>query len=145
MTPVPFLTSEFNEDQARFSSDGRWVVYVSDESGQQQVYVRSITANGGKWLISNGFGAEPRWRDDDRELYYRSADGRLTTVEIATTPVFRAGIPKRMGVFTMPPNSNVGNITWDSTGDGKRFLLRPPKTGPQQYTVLMNWQTGLRQ
>ncbi len=97
--PVPFLATEFNERQARFSPDGHWVAYTSDESGQDEVYVRSFSMNsagtaveaGGKWPISNGFGADPHWRGDGRELYYRSRDGRLMAVEIAD----QSGVPGR--------------------------------------------------
>ncbi len=81
--PIPFLITEFNERQARFSPDGHWVAHTSDESGRDEIYVQSFsmksggtTVSGGKWHISVGFGVEPRWRFDGRELYYRSlSDG----------------------------------------------------------------------
>jgi Tol biopolymer transport system component len=112
--PVPFLITEFNERQARFSPDGHWVAYTSDESGQDEVYVRSFSMNsagtaveaGGKWPISSGFGRQPHWRRDGRELYYQSRGGRILPVEIATNPAFRAGNPQPLGVSTFP--------SWDS-------------------------------
>jgi Tol biopolymer transport system component len=73
--PFPFLVTEFNERGARFSPDGHWVAYDSDESGPNEVYVRSFTMNsagkvevGGKLLISNGVGVDPRWRGDGRNF-----------------------------------------------------------------------------
>jgi Tol biopolymer transport system component len=142
--PVPFLSTEFNDRQARFSPDGHWVAYSSDESGQDEVYVRSFSMNsagtaveaGGKWPISNGGGVDPRWRGDGRELYYRSRDGRLMAVEIAANPAFRAGTPQRLGVTT--------SAWWDSSADGRRFLSLVNTGGPQPYTVVLNWQAGLR-
>ena len=142
--PAPFLSTEFNEDQALFSPDGHWVAYTSDESGQVEVYVRSFSMNsagtaveaGGKWKISNGFGVEPRWRADGRELYYRSLDGRLQAVEIATNPAFRAGSPQPLGLLTVE--------SWDSAADGRRFLTISGPGGPASYEVVLNWQAGLK-
>jgi Tol biopolymer transport system component len=141
--PVPFLITEFNERQARFSPDGHRVAYTSDESGQDEVYVRSFSMNsagtavetGGKWPISNGFGADPRWRGDGRELYYRSRGGRLLAVEIATNPAFWAGNPQSLGVLTF--------AGWDSAADGRSFVGLATKSGPP-FTVVLNWQSGLK-
>jgi Tol biopolymer transport system component len=142
--PVPFLSTKFNERQARFSPDGHWVAYTSDESGQDEVYVRSFSMNsagtaveaGGKWPISNGFGADPRWRGDGRELYYRSRGGGRLAVEIATNPAFRTGNPQPLGLLTF--------ASWDSAADGRRFLSLANNSGPQSYTVVLNWQAGLK-
>jgi Tol biopolymer transport system component len=153
--PFPFLITDFSEDDAHFSPDGRWVAYTSDESGQREVYVRSFSMNpartaveaGGKWHISAGSGAWPHWRNDGRELYYRSLpDGRLMAVDIATTPTFRAGTPRPLGTplsFTTEwPDEGT---LWDSTADGKRFLIAAPMMDkPEPYTVVLNWQAGLK-
>jgi Tol biopolymer transport system component len=141
--PVPFLITEFNERNAHFSPDGHWVAYTSDESGQDEVYVRSFSMNSagttvevsGKWPISNGRGTDPRWRGDGRELFYRSPDGRVMAVEIATKPAFRAGSPQSLGTLTG---------AWDPAADGKRFLALASKSGPQPYTVVLNWQAALK-
>jgi Tol biopolymer transport system component/predicted Ser/Thr protein kinase len=142
--PVPFLRTEFHESEACFSPDGHWVAYTSDESGQYEVYVRSFSIDsataveaGGKWPISNGFGFDPHWRGDGRELYYRAREGRLMAVAIATTPAFRAGAPLPLGVSTSA-------LGWDSAADGRRFLAPANKSGPQPYTVVLNWQAGLK-
>ncbi len=150
--PVPFLITEFNEGQARFSPDGHWVAYTSDESRHLAVYVRSLSMNspgtalgaGGKWQVSDGYGREPRWRGDGRELFYLSLpdyesvpEGRAMAVEIATDPAFRAGKPYPLGIV---PLVNA----WDSLADGRRFLVSVTKNGPQPYTVVLNWQAGLK-
>lgn len=142
--PLPFLSTEFKEGAGRFSPDGHWVAYTSNESGQDEVYVRSFSMNaagtaieaGGKWPISNGFGVDPRWRGDGRELYYRSRGGGLMSVGISTQPAFRAGNPQPLGVSS--------SSVWDSTADGGRFLSLAGKSGPQPLTVVLNWQAGLK-
>jgi len=147
--PVPFLVTEFREREARFSPDGHWVAYVSNESGHYEVYVRSFAMNssgtaveaGGKWQISNGYGRKPRWRGDGRELYYRARDGQVMAVEIATNPEFRPGKPQPLGF-------SAGD-EWDCTADGRRCLVAVPKTTgkgdrPEPYTVILNWQAGLK-
>src|SRR4029079_16386971 len=68
--PIPFLTTPANENRARFSPDGHWIAYTSDESGNSCVYVQRFPASGGKWQVSEGAGVEPHWRGDGRELYY---------------------------------------------------------------------------
>jgi len=77
--PVPFVRTESDEPDARLSPDGRWVAYVSNESGHYEVYVRPFSPNApgqgisdasGKWLISEHGGSSPMWRRDGKELYY---------------------------------------------------------------------------
>jgi Tol biopolymer transport system component len=146
--PVPFLITPFDESQARFSPDGHWVAYSSYESGQSEVYVRSFSLDhagtpvdaGGKWQISNG-GMYPAWRRDGRELYYRSRDGGLMAVEIATTPTFQAGPPQPLGTLL---RGLWRDIPWDPTADGRRFLAPAAKSGSEPYTVVLNWQATLK-
>jgi eukaryotic-like serine/threonine-protein kinase len=147
--PVPFLVTEFHEGTARFSPDGHWVAYMSDESGHFEVYVRSFAINaagtvveaGGKWQISNGSGAQPHWRGDGRELYYLAQDGQVMAVDTATTPEFRPGKPHPLGFSVGPPI----DARWDCTADGRRFLVAASKSSkPEPYTVVLNWQAGLK-
>jgi hypothetical protein len=79
-------------------------------------------------------------------LYYVSPDGKLMAVEIATNPVFRAGVPK--GLFQAPPSAagNLVSSSWDVTADGKRFLFLAPsaQAGQAPFTVVQNWQAALK-
>jgi serine/threonine protein kinase len=143
--PVPFLSTEFQERNPHFSPDGRWVAYNCDESGHMEVYVRPFSMNsdgtvakGGKWQISTGIGMDPSWRGDGRELYYWTDRGAGMAVEIATSPEFKPGKPHPLG---MPPLLSPRN----ATADGQRFLMPVPKSSqPEPYTVVMNWQPGLK-
>jgi Tol biopolymer transport system component len=151
--PLPLLETEFDVPDGRFSPvDGRWVAYVSNESGRYEVYVRpfppdavprGISNADGKWLISDHGGTSPMWRKDARELYYIDLDGRLMEVAISTGSAFQAGVPKFL--FQAPPRAPDGWTTWAPAADGKRFLFLVPETRePAPLTVFLNWQAGLK-
>src|SRR6185295_14141564 len=80
--PWALLQTPFNESDARLSPDGRWVAYVSNESGVDQVYVRSFPKPEGKWQASVNGGSHPQWRRDGRELIFVAPDGTLTSVGV---------------------------------------------------------------
>jgi eukaryotic-like serine/threonine-protein kinase len=90
---LPLVHTPFNEAQARFSPDGRFIAYMSDESGRLEVYVQPFPSDGQKWTVSVGGGQEPSWRRDGRELYYLSPDGTLMAVGVQTGRGFDAGTP----------------------------------------------------
>jgi Tol biopolymer transport system component len=66
--PIPFLTTPANEAQGELSPDGRWMVYTSNESGANDVYIQPFPVTGNKWLVSTGGGLEPHWRRDGKEV-----------------------------------------------------------------------------
>ena len=88
----PFLRTPFFEGAPQFSPDGRWVAYLSDESGREEIYVQPYPGPGGKSQISTDGGTEPVWNPNGRELFYRSGN-KMMAVDIATQPVFAAGRP----------------------------------------------------
>jgi Tol biopolymer transport system component/predicted Ser/Thr protein kinase len=152
--PMLFQATEFNETAPQFSPDGHWIAYDSDTSGRNEVYVRefSLGSDGrpeatAPHLISDGGGRLAHWRDDGKELSYLSPDGRtIMVVEIATKPVFQASHAKAL--FQIPGNADTAGL-FDAlvvTADGKRFLVAVPfrQSGPQQITVVLNWQAGLK-
>ncbi len=147
--PMPFIETQFNETQARFSYDGRWVAYSSNESGQFQIYIQSFPTAGGKWQVSTGGGAQPQWRRDGKELYYLAPDRKLMAVELsAAGPTITPGIPTPLfearitGVF---PGQG-GASYYAASGDGKRFLVNMllSDTTPVSLTVVLNWTAGLK-
>jgi eukaryotic-like serine/threonine-protein kinase len=152
--PFPFAPSEFNNRDGQFSPDGRRIAYVSDESGRDEIYVRTFSPDpaapasdaGGKWLISTAGGREPRWSADGKLLYYLAFDGKLMAVKITMQPVFRAEVPGPL--FQTPPASSLSGYgeSWDVTRDGKRFLFLAPIEQAEQtpFTVVLNWQAGLK-
>jgi len=147
--PMPFQTTEFEEIATQFSPDGRWIAYGSDESGRYEVYVREFLLGSdgkpeatGKHQISSGGGLPSLWREDGKELLYVAADRRtVMSAEISTKPVFQS-LPGKV-LFQLPSASTTAPAV---TADGKRFLATLPvsQSGPQQFTVVQNWQAGLK-
>jgi eukaryotic-like serine/threonine-protein kinase len=80
--PFPFLQTPFRENEGRFSPDGRWIAYRSNESGRPEVYVQTFPAGGGKWQVSTSGGLLPQWRGDGREVFYTSTDRKLMAVDV---------------------------------------------------------------
>lgn len=120
--PELLLGSEMTEREAVISPDGRWVAYVSNESGALNTYVRPFPAGEGRWQISLDNGAEPRWSPDMKELYYRRASDILR-VPIETSGGFRVGKPE-LAVDRV----SVGGFihTYSITADGRVLTPRSP-------------------
>ena len=101
-TPVPYLQTPFDETEARFSPDGRWMAYVSNESGLSQIYVQSVPPSGTKYQISASGGVAPQWRRDGKELFYVSADQKLMAAPIKLGATVEVGAPEAL--FHHPSN-----------------------------------------
>ena len=153
--PLLFLRTEYNELDACFSPDMRWVAYTSDASGSNEIYVREFSPksggassdSSGQWLISQGGGRQARWRADGKELYYRSPDDKVMAVEITAGTVFQAGTPKPLfpARFSSEPGSAYWSY-WDVKSDGNRFLINinADVSSASPITVITNWTAGLK-
>jgi serine/threonine protein kinase/Tol biopolymer transport system component len=143
---LPFLQTPFNEAVPRFSPDGRWLAYISDESGRYEIYVQSYPGPGGKWQISTEGGTEPAWNRNGRELFYRSGD-KMMAVDIATQHGFAAGTPRMLfeGRYEQAP---FPSTNYDVSPDGQRFLMLKPnesaEAAPTQINVVLNWFEELK-
>ncbi len=143
----PFLRTRFDEAVPRFSPDGRWLAYVSNESGQSEIYVQPYPGPGGKWQISTEGGKEPVWNRNGRELFYRTSD-KMMAVEITTQPNFSVGKPQMLfeGRYLPTP---VTSPNYDVSPDGQRFLMLKPaeqaQAAPTQINVVLNWFEELKQ
>jgi len=141
--PRPYLETPFDERDAQFSPDGRWMAYASNESGLLQVYVQPVPASSGKFQISSAGGTQPRWRRDGKELFYISAEDKLMAVEVKINNTFEAGSPKAL--FDLQQNSMAGRWAYQPAADGQRFLvLSNARSASPLITVVLNWQAGLR-
>jgi serine/threonine-protein kinase len=143
----PFLRTPFNEAAPRFSPDGRWLVYASDESGRFEIYVQPYPGPGGKWQISTDGGTEPMWNPNGRELFYRTGD-KMVAVDIATESSFSAGKPRMLFELQyVPTPATLPN--YDVSPDGQRFLMLKPveqaQAAPTQINVVLNWFEELKQ
>jgi Tol biopolymer transport system component len=142
----PFLRTRFNESVPRFSPDGRWLAYISNESGRWEIYVQSYPGPGGKWQISTEGGTEPVWNRNGRELFYRSG-GKMMAVDIVSQPGFSGGKPRVLfeGRYTPAPGTTPN---YDVSPDGQRFLMIKPseasEAAPTQIQVVLNWFEELK-
>lgn len=146
--PFLFLQTEFNETHSQFSPDGRWVAYVSDESGRPEVYVQSFAASGGKWQISAGGGDQPKWRRDGKELFYLSSARRLMSVSVTSVgAAFEAGIPVELFEVFVPAKSSTGDRNdYVVANNGQKFLICSfvDKETARPITVVSNWRAALK-
>jgi Tol biopolymer transport system component len=142
--PMPFLKGQFNERQALFSPDGSWIAYSSDESGKNEVYVRSFPATGFKLQVSNG-GGDSRWSHDGKELFYIALDKKLMSVELKTVSgKLIAGVPRILFETDVVPLRDMRNH-YDVSSDG-RFLFAKPvqKASDATINVVVNWAADLK-
>jgi serine/threonine protein kinase len=141
--PLPFLQTQFAEGSGRYSPDGRWVAYASNESGKFEVYVAPFPGPGGKWQISTAGGDWPRWRRDGNEIFYltpgnalmaAAVNGKGSSLEVgAVKPLFQTRATRLEDRYAV-------------SADGQRFLIN---TSPEQatsapITVVLNWAAGLK-
>lgn len=141
--PLPIANTPFREGLGVFSPDGRWVAYMSDETGQPDIYVQPFGRAGGKHRISVNGGRNPHWRADGKELFYLDADGAMTAVSIATTDSVSVGPPETL----FPVGTLSAFQMFSVTKDGQRFLVnaRPPNTASTSpMTVVVNWPSTLQ-
>jgi serine/threonine-protein kinase len=142
----PLLRTQFNESSPRFSPDGHWLAYVTDESGRYEIYVQAFPGPGGKWQISTEGGTEPVWNPSGRELFYRSGD-KMMAADIATQPSFAAGKPRMLFAGQYVPTP-VTYPNYDVSPDGQRFLMLKPaeqaQAAPTQINVVLNWFEELK-
>jgi eukaryotic-like serine/threonine-protein kinase len=133
--PIPWIQSAFGVKGARFSPDGRWVAYTSDESGRDEVFVQAFPAAEGKWQISTAGGSRPSWRPDGRELFFISSADRLMAVDVlSTVAVVKAGDP--MDLLRLSPGAG-----YAVSPDGRRLLVQHPvQEGTlDAIEVVLNW------
>jgi eukaryotic-like serine/threonine-protein kinase len=137
--PFEWLGSGFNETSPRFSPDGRWIAYESDESGEAEVYAALTEGAGEKRRISPAGGRRPRWRRDGKELYYIAPGGVLMSLQAASGPRLEVGAP--VPLFRWEPDIE----NYDVAPDGSRFLVSAPtqKIRESPIRVIVNWPAVL--
>ncbi len=148
--PAPLLETPFDEAWVRFSPDGRYIAFASDESGRYEVYLSPFPMTGEKVLVSPDGGSLPRWSRNGRELFYLTADLHLVSVPIQTAPSLRFGAPQRLFAVKRATKwdnvrENAGWADYDISVDGTRFLAAVPLPANQQpLTAVLNWTRGVR-
>jgi len=144
-TVARFLQTRATEVNARFSPNGRWLAYASNESGRAEVYVRPFPGTGGTAQVSTEGGSEPVWSRDGRELFYRSGDA-VMAVPVSTDAAFAAGLPRRLFADRYE-RTGTGTGGYDVSLDGRRFLMiepAEPELPVAQISVVLGWFDDVR-
>jgi hypothetical protein len=124
------------------SPDGRWIAYLSDETGRLELFVQSFPTPGAKYQVTTGGATNNllRWTKSGREIVFASSDGQtIMSVEVAAGPSFRSGVPREL--FKIRSDC----VGLDATPDGERFMVVAP-TGPPvvpSITIDVNWPAQL--
>jgi len=147
------LHEEYIQHQPVISPDGKYMAYMSTESGKMEVYVRPFPeVNKGKWPISTDGGESPLWSRDGRELFYRNG-GAIMAVAVDTKSTFSAGKPKMLFQGTYLTGYE-DSPAWDMSPDGKLFLMMKPPAStaaaptpavPRKINIVLNWLEELKQ
>jgi serine/threonine-protein kinase len=140
--PVPLLTGIDDDKQPRVSPDSKWLAYVSDQSGREEVYVRPLTGGGARVSISTGGGGEPLWAPDGTRLYYR-VGARMMAARVVTSPTF--AVVARDTLFEGPFMTDQWHPNYDVAPDGKSLVMVRPVAQDRQLIIVMNWLEELRQ
>jgi serine/threonine-protein kinase len=143
--PEVLLGTPFDERCAMISPDGRWLAYVSNESGRDEVYVRSFPSPDRKWQVSREGGAGPVWAPNGEELFYRNGE-KMMAIAISTEPDFTAQKPTLSfeGRYLQEGVSQCS--LYDVSPDGRHFVMVQPeeRSTPTQINVVINWFEELK-
>ena len=133
--PAPFVTTPSGEHSGRFSPDGRWIAYVSSESGRSEIYIQPWPQRGDRWQISTEGGEAPRWGSEGEEIFYQDPARRLMAVPLDLSPdgTLDPGLPGLL--------FETRSTQYEPSPDGRQFLFVEPaeNTRPLPATVVLNW------
>ena len=144
-TPTPFLVSPASKVGGQFSPDGRTIAYVSDETGRDEVYLRSVAGPNDAMAVSIDGGREPAWAPDGKELFYRRGDAFLA-VTVSSTGSLSVGDARTLFEIRAASGRSSNHAGYAVSPDGRRFLVLrlDPRAIPTQINVVLNWFDELR-
>jgi Tol biopolymer transport system component/predicted Ser/Thr protein kinase len=135
--PAPLLSTNFSTFDARYSPDGRWIAFASEESGRAEIYVMRGDGGGSPSRVSTAGGAQPHWRGDGREIFYLSPGGELLAFPMRPDGLLEASEPRVL--FAVNP----GPEDFEVTADGSRFLVNE-RESDVPLTVVVNLAAELK-
>ena len=141
--PAPFLVTPFDEHSPRLSPDGKWLAYVSNESGRSDVHVEPFPGPGPKWLVSTDGGTDPVWAKSGGELFFRRAR-QMMLVSVVLREEFSSSRPQRL--FDLPFDARDDQATFDASPEGTWFLTSGSDCGapPPELHMVLDWFNELR-
>lgn len=137
-------SQSFEQGGPAFSPNGHFIAYDSNESGHLEVYVQTFPLSGQKWVISSGGGAVPRWRDDGKEIFYITEDGKVMSAELKSDSSFENVVTKQLFQLDI---KRASGYPFTVASDGSRFLINTPAeaNNPAPMVVVLNWPATLKQ
>jgi DNA-binding winged helix-turn-helix (wHTH) protein/Tol biopolymer transport system component len=145
--PYPLIRRSFDQEQAQFSPDGRWVAYVSNESGRQEVLVHPFSlvsaldpeSSAESVAVSSGGGTAPRWREDGKELFFITPQRAIASVPVSVQPALQVGPP------TVLFQARGISTDWGVATEGNRFLVMAPEVGAgsTSFSLILDWRPTL--
>ena len=140
---TPFVATTFRESDGKFSPNGEWMAYVSDESGQAEIYLQPYPGPGGKERVSTSGGSMPMWSPDGRELFFIAPDRSLMKADIQLGPELEVGVPQSL-FFTQIKYSREMPLQYDVSPDGQSFLINTllEEENASSITLVLNWSEG---
>ena len=142
--PFPVVQTPFLELLPSISPDGKWVAYVSNETGRSEIFITAFAGGQAKWQVSSSGGREPRWRGDGKELFFSANDSSIMAVDVSTdNSTVLLGTPHLLFRARMQ-SAPLGQF--DVTRDGKKFLINSVNAqgGSNPLTLLSNWMAELK-
>jgi Tol biopolymer transport system component len=142
----PLLQAKWTVRNAQFSPDGRWMAYASNETGKMEIYVSPFLSATGKWQVSTGGGQEPRWRQDGKELFYLSAEGKMMAVPVTAGVSFEARSPVTLfQTHRRQPISSQDVFSYDVSTDGQRFLVitKVDEVNTAPLSIMLHWASEM--
>jgi Tol biopolymer transport system component len=143
--PFAYVQGKFRTYDGRFSPNGQYVAYTSDETGRPEIFVQTFPDHLHKWQVSTSGGTEPMWRRDGDELFYLKPDDTVMSVHVKTSASkFDAGIPRPLFKTQLVASGQRNHYT--VSPDGERFLMIVPtgEARPEPITVVLNWPALLK-
>lgn len=140
---IEIIASKFPEYGAQFSPDGQYVIYISEESGKSEIYVKRSDGSGGKWQISTNGGVNALWNKNGNEVVYQTLDDNFMAVPVNTKGTFESGTPVKL--FRQRLGDLGISWRWDISPDGQKFLLITPQgtTSLPSFEIVLNWTKEL--
>jgi Tol biopolymer transport system component len=141
-TAANLIATKFNEGVPQLSPDGRWLAYISDQAGANNVYIEPFPQTGAKYQVSTGGATQPRWRRDGKELFYRTTEDRMASVMVnATLHGLQISQPSVLFQTHLATSSGPAGAQYDVSPDGQKFLMNVSSKigGSRPLTLITNW------
>ena len=138
----PLLVTPAYEGGAQVSPDGKWVLYVSNESGPLEVFMRPMSGPDRKYPVSSGGGTHATWSRDGRRIFFRAGQ-RFFSVDLTTTPDVHLGAPEFLFEKRQAFGQNLTIPNYSLSADGREFLMVREEPGGRHLSIVLNWLPSL--